>query len=98
MSEHKLSYEHIGKVLSCIHLVRGDGFEFPVSQYESVHEALYPEDKERLKREPGHTLHETVGGRLFDYWTHENGKHGPSIEQLTPAPDPSYRITTRRLE
>ena len=94
MPEHKLSYEHIANVLTCIRLVRGDGFEFAVSDYERIHAALYPEDEERLRVEPGHTLHETVGGRLYDYFTHRNGCDGPVIEKLSDAPDPRYRIAS----
>jgi len=93
MTDHKLPYPHIGRVLACIRLVRGDGWEFRVSEYEPIHAALYPEYEQRLKSEPGHTLHETVGGRLYDYWKHANGIHGPRIERLSPTPDPRYRIS-----
>ncbi len=92
MTDYKLSYPHIGRVLACMHLVRGDVWEFRVSDYESIHAAIYPEDEERLRTEKGHTLHDTAGGRLYDYWQNVNGEHGPSIERLSGAPDPRYRI------
>jgi hypothetical protein len=95
-SDHKLSYENIGRVLACIQFVRGDDWEFCVSEYEPIHAALYPEDEARLATEKGHSLHDTVGGRIYDYWKHQNGKYGPSIERLSGAPDPRYRIRSCR--
>jgi len=95
MVEHRLPYQHIGNVLACIQLVRGDEWEFRVSDYEPIHAALYPEDEERLWAEAGHSLHATVGGRLYDYWMHVNGEYGPSIERLAEAPDARYRIVAR---
>ena len=94
MSEHKLSYGYIARVLEHLHDEHGVGFEFRVSEYKSVHVKLFPEDQDRLSLEQGHTLHQTVGGRLYDYWKRKNGEIGPSIERLQGEPDPLYRITS----
>ncbi len=93
MPEHKLSYRNIAHVLEHLHNEHGDGFEFRVSQYEPVYVKLFPEDEERLRLQEGHTLHQTIGGRLWHYWKRKNGEIGPSIERLLGEPDPLYRIT-----
>ena len=96
VSDHKISYDNLGRVLACIKVARGNGWKFRVSYFECVYTAIFPEDEERLRAQPGHSLHQTIGGRLYDYWTHANGKQGPRISRLAGAPDPLYLIDDGR--
>ncbi len=96
MAEHKISYENIGRVLMCIKIVRGDR-KFSVSDFEPIYAALYPEDAKRLIEHEKHSLSQTIGGRLFDYWKHQNGKNGyPRVQRLSPVPksNADYKIVS----
>ena len=97
MSPHKLSDNQLRLVVS--ELLR-DKDSFTTPEAEQRFRYKFPVDAERLDLSPGHSLHETIGGRLFDYsnWSaSKRSKYTPRPPKIEGAGEKVWKAVAEKV-